>query len=175
MKVTLMMATAANGYIAKENDETPWSDAEFKSFHAFVKKRKNIIVGRRTYELMKSANDFKECGNPFVVVMANHPRDLSKEMNVQYSASPMDALEIMKAKGFKEVLLGGGSYTNATFLREGLIDEIIIDIEPFIFGKGIKLFAESQQELKLELIKTEKLSKDTIRLHYNVIKKPKKK
>jgi len=81
----------------------------------------------------------------------------------------------MKAKGFKEVLLGGGSYTNATFLREGLIDEIIIDIEPFIFGKGIKLFAESQQELKLELIKTEKLSKDTIRLHYNVIKKPKKK
>ncbi len=32
VKVTLYMAMTVNGYVAKENDETPWSDEEWESY-----------------------------------------------------------------------------------------------------------------------------------------------
>ena len=56
MKVILYQAMSVNGYIAGAHDETPWSDEEWKSFSKAVSEAGNIIIGRRTYELMKKSN-----------------------------------------------------------------------------------------------------------------------
>ena len=63
MKVILYMAMTANGMIARENDEAPWSKVVWREYYKFIKQNKNIIVGRRTYELMKNANEFEKLGN----------------------------------------------------------------------------------------------------------------
>ncbi len=56
-------------------------------------------------------------------------------------------------------------------MEKGLVDEIYLDIEPFVFGSGIKLFADGEWENKLKLLGTKLLSRNTIQLHYKVIKK----
>lgn len=56
------------------------------------------------------------------------------------------------------------------FMKEGLINEIYLDVEPLIFGKGIKLFADSDFEYNLELLEVNKLNENTVQLHYKVIK-----
>ena len=53
MKVVLYMAMSVNGCIAKENNETPWSDAVWESYYKIAKQFKAIILGRKTYEIMK--------------------------------------------------------------------------------------------------------------------------
>lgn len=167
MKLVLYIAQTVNGYIAKENDETPWSKQIWDSYYKIANQFKAIILGRRTYEIMKQVNEFDKINNPFVIVLSN---EVKQHSEIQFVKSPQEAIKLLKSKNFKEVLVGGGSKLNASFMKAGLIDEIILDIESLILGKGIKLFADEDFEVKLKLIKTSKLSDDIIQLHYKIKK-----
>ena len=165
MKIILYMAMTANGYIAKENNETPWSDEEWESFSEKVKKIKNLVVGRKTFEIMEEGEEFQKIGNPFTVIVSN-----KKEDNSNFVNSPEQAIKLLEEKGFSEILIAGGGILNSSFMQKGLVDEIYLDIEPFLFGKGFKLFADNDFETKLELLETKQLSKNVIQLHYKILK-----
>ena len=168
MKVILYMATTVNGYIAKENNETPWFDEEWQSFSKFVKETKNIIIGKNTYDIMKKSDEFSKIGNPFTVVVSKE--DFAHNSNFAIVKSPKDALKILKEKRFAKAIIAGGGMLNSSFMKEKLIDEIYLDVEPLVFGKGIKLFSDNDFDAKLELIETKSLSKNTIQLHYKILK-----
>lgn len=168
MQVILYMATTVNGYIAKENNETPWSDEEWQSFSKFVKEIKNIVIGKNTYEIMKKDDEFSKIGNPFTVVVSKE--DFAHNYNFTIAKSPKEALKILKEKNFTKALVAGGGMLNSSFMKEKLVDEIYLDVEPLIFGKGIKLFSDNDFDAKLELMGTKSLSKNTIQLHYKILK-----
>jgi riboflavin biosynthesis pyrimidine reductase len=67
-------------------------------------------------------------------------------------------------------LVAGGGKLNGSFMKEGLIDDIYLDVEPTILGNGIKLFGDRELEKKLRLIGMKRLSRNEIQLHYKVIK-----
>ncbi len=164
------MSMTVNGYIATENDDTPWSDEIWNGYYALVKKHGNIILGRRTFELMKGVNEFEKLGFPITVVVSNSIENQGDEKTT-FVSSPKEAVETMKQKGMNEIVVGGGSMLNAGFLKDGLLDEVYLDIDPLIFGKGIRLFAETEDiEIKLGLVSVENLSKNTLRLHYKILK-----
>ena len=55
-------------------------------------------------------------------------------------------------------------------MKENLIDEIFLDVEPKIFGRGIKLFSDNDFEFELELIDIKKFSQNELQIHYKVKK-----
>lgn len=75
---------------------------------------------------------------------------------------------MLEEKGFTTVFLAGGGALNASFMKEKLINEIYLDVEPVIFGKGIQVVAPSEFEYELDLLEIKKLNKDTVQLHYLV-------
>ena len=77
---------------------------------------------------------------------------------------------MIEEKGFEKAFLAGGGQLNASFMKEGLVDEIYLDVEPLLFGKGIKLFADADFEYKLELLECKKLNANTLQLHYEILK-----
>lgn len=166
MKVILYMAMTVNGYIARENGETPWSDEEWQSFAEVARRTKNLIIGRKTFEVMKADDEFVKIGNPFTVVVSSQWSD---EAGYNFASNPISALALMQKQGFEEVLVAGGGLLNSAFMAEGLVSEIYLDVEPLIFGKGVKLFASDDFEEKLELLNVKQLSKNTVQLHYKVI------
>lgn len=168
MQVILYMATTINGYIAKENHETPWSAEEWQSFSKFINEIKNLIIGRNTYEIMKKDDEFSKIGNPFTVVVSKENFDHNS--NFAIAKSPKEALKILKEKNFAKTLIAGGGMLNSSFMKEKLVNELYLDVEPLVFGKGIKLFLDNDFEAKLELISTKSLSKNTIQLHYKILK-----
>ncbi len=161
------MAITINGYIAKENHKTPWSNEEWDSFSNFIKKRQNIIIGKNTYNLMEEENEFDKIGNPVVVVVTKN--ETINDPNILTASSPKKALNILGEKKFNEIVVAGGGRLNSSFLKEGLIDEIYLDIEPLILGKGIKLFSDNDFNVKLELLDIKKLSQNLVQLHYRVL------
>ena len=167
MKVVLYMAMSVNGYIAKSDNQTPWSTEEWHSFSAFVKEAGNIIVGRKTYEIMKASDELPRLGNPFVVVISKD--SFVHNDSVTLTHSPQSALQIIKNKKCTTALVAGGSTLNSSFLKDNLIDELILDLEPVLFGRGIPLFSYVHFTKKLELINTKKISDHTIQLHYKII------
>jgi len=169
MKTTLYMAQTLNGYIAKKNGDTPWSEEVWKSYYQIAKKFKAIILGRKTYEVMKEVNEFEKIGNPFTIVLSKSNKS-SNDKNINFVKSPKEAIKLLEKNGFKEALIGGGSKLNASFMKENLINEIILDIEPQIFGNGIKLFEEGKFEAKLKLKAVKNISENVVQLCYEVVK-----
>lgn len=161
------MAITANGYIARIDDATPWSDEEWEFYAEEVKKIGNIIIGYRTYEIMRDG-EFKKIGNPLVIVITS--KQQPSDTHAIFVKTPEEALAIASQKGFTSTTINGGSMLLSSFAEQGLIDEVILDVEPFLFGKGIPLFKENDFELELELKETIKIGKNGIQLRYSVKK-----
>ncbi len=166
MKVILYMAITANGMIAKKDNTTPWSKEELAGYFGKVKEVGAFVVGNKTLPLFWES-DFANMGNPLTVVMTRN-KTLKETDKIKYVNSAEDAFGILEKNGFKTALVTGGAETNKAFAK--YIDEIYLDVEPFIFGEGIPLFSPQDFEYNLKLIESKKLSPQTIQLHYKVKK-----
>ncbi len=169
MKVILYMAISVDGFIAKPDHETPWSDAEFESYSSKVKETGNLIMGKTTYDLMLEENAFADLNEPFLVVLTSSEEKPTHE-NTVFVKDFQEALNILEQKGFETAFVGGGGKLNSVALESGLLEEIFVDVEPFIFGKGIPLFESTDIDLKLELIETKKIGDSGVQLHYKVLR-----
>jgi len=168
MKVVLYMAMTANGLIAKENDDTSFvTKTEWDSYSAAARDAGNLVIGHRTYNILTKQPEFAEFQNVKVVVVAHKSFETLSSNHIVVD-SPKAALE--ELKGFDKVILAGGGILNAAFMEQNLVDEIYLDIEPVVFGRGILLFNANDFEHKLELLGTKKLSDNEIQLHYRVLK-----
>ena len=172
MKVTLWMAMSLNGMIARKNNEEDFlSHDNWLNWLDALKETPSIIWGRKTHEIVKNwpKSYFDDIKNTFSVIVSS---DKTYKLEDQFvlADSPKRALEILEKKGFEEVLLTGGSKLNTSFAKEGLIDEVVLSIEPVIVGEGIPLFDPSLFDLKLEPINITQAKGNTMLAQYKVVK-----
>ncbi len=165
------MGISVNGYIAKENGSSEFTSQEdLQGFYEHSKLAGNIIMGKNTYiEAYKYGYfPFPEALN---IVVSNQDMENKWGNNVLITKeSPKNILNTLEAKNFKIAFLAGGGQLNSSFLKENLVDEIYLDVEPLVFGKGIKVFADNDFEYNLELMEVKNLNKNTVQLHYKVLK-----
>ena len=118
---------------------------------------------RKTYEAVMEWKDFSlnDIKSEKIIVSSS-----MKNSDITVVRSPREALERAKTLGFNHVLLSGGGILNSVFLKENLIDEIILNIDPYILGKGINIFQEDNFEKNLKLVSVKKLKKDIVQVKY---------
>lgn len=175
MNVLLFMAQTPNGIIARDNySEDFLSHENWKTFVKLAEEKKCFIIGRTTYQQVKKwpTYDFDHVNAQKIVVSKNRKLKLGKRYTL--AKDPKDALQKVVALGFNHVLLTGGGTLNSAFMKEGLVDELILNLEPHLIGKGIRTFTEENFETKLKLIGAKKTSKGIIQLHYSVEKRAKR-
>ena len=170
MLVTLMMVMTADGFIAKNANQTStdWtSSADKEIFIQRTKEAGVIIMGLTTY---------KTIGRPLPgrlnLIMTREPGiEESIPDKLEYTNTPpSQLLKELEERGFKEVILGGGTTINSLFLNAGLVDEIQITIEPLLFGGGLTLFKDLDLNQKLELIEMKDLGTNVVNLRYRLVK-----
>jgi|SRR3989344_487973 len=169
MKTILYMGITPNGYIAKEDGNSEWtSEEDLQGFFDNSKKAGNVIMGKNTYRetLKQGYFPFPEALN--IVVSHEHIENRWGDRVVITSATPKEILEMLSKKGFTTAFLAGGGTLNASFMREGLVNELYLDVEPLLFGRGIQVIAPSEFEYELELLEVKNLNKNTVQLHYLV-------
>lgn len=76
---------------------------------------------------------------------------------------------IFESAGIDKALVSGGSQTNSAFTQAGLVDELILLVNPVLIGEGKGIFSGLDFEigLKLEKITTEK--NEIIKMVYKVL------
>ena len=174
MKLILWMAMSLNGMIARPNNEEDFlSEDTWLEWLRWVREVGCVIFGRKTYEVVKgygeeSLRDLK--GIKIVVVSSQ--KDYKVAEGFELVSSPQEALKVLEKGGFKVAVLTGGAILDSAFAKAGLIDEIVLNVEPVVVGEGIPLFSSSLFDLKLKLQETKKLNDDLIQLHYQVSGKP---
>ncbi len=90
----------------------------------------------------------------------------------QNSINLKKLLQTLYKQNIKSILLEGGGYTNWEFIKQDLVDEIIITVTPYVIGgKNSKSlvggigFSKISNSKKFKLLKVNRL-KDELVLHY---------
>ncbi|MEZ4753768.1 MAG: hypothetical protein R3A13_05585 [Bdellovibrionota bacterium] len=65
MKKTIFLAITIDGLIAKNNHEVTWSDDVWKNYFEYCAVAENLMVGRKTYELMSATDSSQVSGCNF--------------------------------------------------------------------------------------------------------------
>lgn len=162
------MATTANGFIADSDDDTSWISSEtWQRYQELLPQIPVAVIGRKTYELMNDEDFSKD--RPYYVMSRRKP-ETKERLGVTYTKkSPAELLKELDKKGYEEVWLLGGSGLNASFLEDGLINELYLDVEPVLLGKGSQLFSEFSMKKKLKLLEANQITDNTLQLHYEVV------
>ncbi|MFH1631406.1 MAG: dihydrofolate reductase family protein [bacterium] len=167
MKVELLAAISVDGRIAESTDQlADWTSKEDKRF--FVRKTKEagvLVMGKTTYETI---------GRPLPdrlnLIMTRNTSGLDQiEGQLEYtSSSPKEVLDDLERRGFQTVVIAGGSQIYSLWLREGLVTDLFLTVEPVLFGGGVSL-VNDVPSCKLELVSSEQLGEKSVLLHYKVL------
>ena len=177
MKISVYIATSLDGYIARENGELDWlpgSDGESVGddygYHEFVDSIDVLIMGRNTYETVMTFGQWPY-GEKRVIIMSSKaiqiPEHLSRTVESS-SSSPKKLVEELSKSGVDHLYVDGGK-TIQSFLKEGLIQQIIITTVPVLIGKGILLFGQFDRDIKLRHIETNAFENGYVQSRYEVL------
>jgi len=168
MKVTIFNAISIDGFIATKEGNSDWAN-DVDEFNLRISQADCIIVGRKTFEQfhgnlypIKGVHNF---------IYTWHPDYLTKVEGVEaITGHPPKIIKDLRARGFKNILILGGSKTSTSFFKGGVVDELVLDIHPIILSEGIKLFTLPEAKMNLERISQKELNDGIIQITYNVIK-----
>lgn len=170
MTITIEMACSINGLIATENgNEDFLSDRNYEIMLEFLKDYDCLVWGNTTFKNVISwgeiyINDLKD----ILIIVFSKEEQISKFKNVIYVKSLEDFFNIAKKKNIKKVLVSGGAHINTLFMKNNLIDEIIINYNPYVLNKGINLFAGEFFEHQLSLDKVVNEREGIVQVWYKV-------
>lgn len=170
MKIILIAAITIDGKIAKYPGHTvDWTSKKDKQFFRGETEKAGVVIfGSTTYKAIG-----RPMPNRLNIVMTRNPArfsDQKKKGLLEFtSESTKSLIASLQKRGFKNVVVGGGSEIYSLFLQKGLINEIYLTVAPIIFGKGVNLFAEiDMADLKLELFDVSRLGNEEVLLKYRV-------
>lgn len=174
MQITLAMVMSADGRTTKGDDPNiySWTSPEDQEhFFSLIAKNNLIIMGRKTYE--SAAEKIRLSPERLRMVMTKNPdsyADSAVKGQLEFSNEPpVELIRRLDANGFTRALLVGGETLNWYFLKAGLVDELLLTVEPQLFGSGAGLFSGPLDSLKLELLEQKQLNdQGTMLIRYKV-------
>jgi dihydrofolate reductase len=172
-KIIVNIATSADGYIARPDDDIEWltSRPKPKGFYGmgdFMKSIDTLLLGRRTYEISRRlGGTFKS--KTRTIVFSRNPPPADAPSGVEFVGGPIgEFVSRLREQPGKNMWLMGGGELIASLLDERLIDEFVITMMPVFIGDGIPLIARRAREVLLDLQSVERFEDGVVQLHYGV-------
>jgi len=168
----IYIAATIDGFIADKNGgidwlmEIPGPDNNDYGFGEFMKKIDGIIMGRKTFEKALTFNEWIYSKKVFVLsnTLKTIPASFFDKAEI-INGTLTSILSRLKAKGLNNLYIDGG-ITIQNFIKEDLIDEMIITRVSILLGGGIPLFGELNDLTKFKVISTQILNEFLVKTHY---------
>lgn len=174
--VSVYIATSLDGFIAREDGDIGWLTAperelagEDYGYRAFMDSVDVLVMGRGTYEKVLTLGEWFY-GDKRVIVLSTAnpsiPEALADRVSV-YAGSPSEVVTYLAEQGVRHVYLDGGK-TVQGFLRDNLVDEVIITWIPILIGRGLPLFGELTQDIELQHEQTQTYPNGFVQSRYRI-------
>lgn len=171
----VFIGTSLDGFIARKNDDIAWLTeyptlGEDHGFNAHMARVDGVIMGRGTYEVIKDMQPWYY-SKPVVVLsrsltQADIPAQIADKVEVM-NATPEDAMQRFGERGWKAAYVDGGTVIQS-FLRAGLIDDMVISRIPVLIGEGIPLFGPLEGDLMLDHVRSQAFPSGMVQSVYRV-------
>ncbi|CAE6917670.1 COG0262 Dihydrofolate reductase [Vibrio sp. B1REV9] len=158
----VFIATSLDGYIADKQGKLDWlqsvpnPDNIDTGFFSLMERIDGLVMGRNTLDVVLSF----DCDWPYskpVFVLSNTMTEVPQgyeDKAFLVKGELKDVLADLNAKGFNELYIDGG-VTIQNFLKEDLIDEMVITCFPILLGGGAPLFGDLERPLNFKVTKSE--------------------
>lgn len=176
MTVKVYIAVSLDGYIAGENGDIDWLEkfndpsGEDYGYSEFIKGIDAVVIGRNTYEKVLSFNAWPYTKKVFVLssTIKTLPESI-KEKAAVLSMPPGELIKYLSGQRIESIYLDGGK-TIQRFIKENLVDELIITTIPVLLGAGIPLFGYTKHEINYKHKSTDIYANGLVKSHYLRIK-----
>ena len=172
-KNSVFIATSLDGYIADKNGGIDWlhsipnPDNDDMGYVEFTNRIDALVMGRTTFETVCGFDVYWPYKKP-VFVLSNKLKEIPESHKGKVflvKGTLTEILDQIYEKGFNRLYIDGGT-TIRNFLKEDLIDEMVLTTIPILLGGGSSLFSELPNELKFELIGTKTYLNQITQNHY---------
>lgn len=167
------IGASIDGYIAARDGGLDWleyvktPEGDDLGFSDFMTRVDAVVMGRKTFETLIGFGVGWHYPKPGIILsssMTSAPAEF--EDHVQFThGEPCEIVEFAKALGFENLYVDGGA-TVQRFLRDDLIDEMIITEIPILLGGGVRLFGDLNQHLGFELVESTVLAGQLVKRRY---------
>jgi dihydrofolate reductase len=171
----VFIATSLDGFIARPDGDIGWllqrdDPAEDHGYTAFIADKEAIVMGRGSYEKILSLGEWPY-DRPVLVLsrqLAGTPVPAALQGKVRFSSlAPIAAMEELAAAGVQRVYVDGGQLVQS-FLRDGLVEDMVIATVPVLIGSGRPLFGELAQDIGLALVASRSFPSGLVQSTYRV-------
>lgn len=150
-------AISLDGFLADKEDRLEWlyqqEGGELVPYEAFYQTIDYIMMGRRTYEVVKRDQELTVIYPEKENYVFSHSV-LEVDSNLQVvNEDPVEFIKNLPAD--KTVWVVGGGALLQPVIEAGLIEEWWIQIVPLLLGEGIPLFLPQTNQQKFQLLETE--------------------
>lgn len=174
MKVTLVFVSTVDGKVTKwgQPHVKNWTSAEDKvHFKNVLNNASLIVMGRKSYEAEPLILTDEQL---FVVMTRSAQKYRGDEVpgKLEFSdQSPLALRDRFENLGYRNMLVLGGPRVATSFLKENLVDELWLTIEPKIFGAGDNFAMTAHIDVDLKIISCNQVNeKGTLIARYRVLK-----
>jgi dihydrofolate reductase len=171
MKTTVFIGTSLDGFIARKNGDIDWlvqyaNDEAVNAYEKFISSIDAIVIGRGTFEKVLGFPEWPYKINVFLLsnTIKQLPDKVKEKVSV-LSMKPAALLNYLSEQGYSSVYADGGKVIQ-DFLKEDLIDELIISKAPVLIGSGIPLFGHLDIDLQFKHISTDVYANGLVRSTY---------
>jgi dihydrofolate reductase len=189
-KLKLQVQMSVDGYIAGPNGEMDWmmegwnSDDKFRKYeYELTQSVDTILLGRKmTSEFISYWSDVMSKPDNrdymFAKKMIEIPKivfsktlDKSEWINTELSKGDLrtEITRIKNQQGMDIIVYGGASF-DSSLIKEKLIDEFYLFINPVALGKGMSIFKDLNDVRKFTLIESIVFDCGIVLLHYEAMK-----
>ena len=173
MKTSVFVGTSVDGFIARRDGALDFLDAaggDAHGYEEFIASIDTIVIGRKTFETVLGFGEAWPYGDKRVVILSSRPLDLSVVKGgvvEQMSGEPAEIAAKLAASGARHLYVDGG-ITIQRFLREGLIDRLVVTRVPVLIGEGIPLFGSVPHDVRLRHLGTRSYPSGLVQSEYAV-------
>lgn len=164
-QVRVYIATSLDGFIAGPNDDLTWLTAtdspntqdDFASgaltYEEFIGGIGALLMGRRTYDVVRGFDIPWPYGDRPVLVATNRPIDPDPTPFVRAVGGSIQELvaAARKAAEGQDVYIDGGALIRQA-LEADLVDDLTVTLAPIALGAGIPLFAGLPRHYPLKIV-----------------------
>ena len=172
-KIIYHIATSIDGFIAsKEGDVSGFlmEGEHADEFMASIAKYDVVIMGRGTYEFgfhgLKPGDPAYQGLKHYIV--SNSLQFENNDDVMLISSSVAEFFRELKNEEGKDIWLCGGGQLAGYLLNNGLVDELILKVNPIILGDGIRLFEQLNHCVPFEFYDSKSYANGVILQKYKI-------
>jgi dihydrofolate reductase len=171
-KLIYHVASTVDGFIAHEDHTIDGFLAEGEHVTDYLAALKNdydiVLMGRRTYEFGFQYG----VTNPYPWLkqyVFSGSMESSPDASVELISSDIaEFVSNLKQQSGKDIYLCGGANLAGTLLAARLVDEVLLKLNPVLFGTGLPLFSGAMKQTALQLLESEIYDNSVVLLRYQV-------